>query len=94
MTAQCKAITYSIRAFRASFAPGGHCDPTKNGLQLPCQERMRLKKLAERKKKKIKEKAITGNATLNVGSMTGRRMKVVAVMEERKIEILCVLKNK
>ena len=51
----------------------------RNGLRLPYHERIRLKKIAQRRRQRDNE--LTGKtiriATLNVGSMTGRGQEVV-----------------
>ena len=64
----------------------------RNGLRLPYAERIRLKNIAQRRRRrggKGKGK-ITRMATLNVGSMTGRGHEVVDFMEIRKVNIICV----
>ena len=63
----------------------------KNGLRLPYQERIRLKKIAQRRrKKKDGAKRIVKIATLNVGTMTGRGREIVDVMQRKKVDIMCV----
>ena len=68
----------------------------RNGLRLPYHERIRLKKIAQRRRRRDKEgKGKTIRiATLNVGSMTGRGQEVVDFMERRKINIMCVQETK
>ncbi len=68
----------------------------RNGLRLPYHERIRLKKIAQRRRRrdnKGKGKTIR-IATLNVGSMTGRGQEVVDFMERRKVNIMCVQETK
>ena len=63
---------------------------------LPYHERIRLKKIAQRRRRrdnKWKGKTIR-IATLNVGSMTGRGQEVVDFMERMKINIMGVQETK
>ena len=64
----------------------------RNGLRLPYHERIRLKKIPQRRRRRYNE--WKGNtiriATLDVGSMTGRGQEVVDFMEHRKINSMCV----
>ena len=64
----------------------------KSGQRLLYQERIRLKKLAQRKRRLEREKMrkVMVVVTLNAGTMTGRGREVVDVMERKKIDILCV----
>ena len=68
----------------------------RNGLRLPYHERIRPKKIAQRRRRRDNEgKGKTIRiATLNVGSMTGRGQEVVDFMERRKINIMCVHETK
>ncbi|XP_063598221.1 craniofacial development protein 2-like [Penaeus indicus] len=47
-----------------------------------------LKKLVQPKERILKV------ATLNVGTMTGKRHEIVRMMEEKNIEVLCVLETR
>eukprot|EP00794_Sanderia_malayensis_P005764 gene5764-6467_t len=80
---------------RASPVSDAQCDrrdAVSNGLWLPYQERIRLKKIAQRRRgrrnKETKRKVVIG--TLNVGAMTGRRREVVDQMQRKAMDILCV----
>ena len=68
----------------------------RNGLRLPYHERIRLKKIAQRRRRRdnIGKGNTTRIATLNVGSMTGRGQEVVDVMERRKVNIMCAQETK
>ena len=84
------------RAFSASDAQRDRRDTARNGIRLPYRERIRLKKLDQREKRRRKEAEMKWNVvvgTLNVGTMTGRGQKVVDVME-KKIDVLCVQKTR
>jgi len=67
----------------------------RNGLRLPYQERIRLKKLAQRREKRDKkvEKVMVFD-TVNAGSLSGKSMELVDLMERRRINILCVQETK
>ena len=80
------------RASPSSDAQGHRRTLARNGLRLPYHERIHLKKIAQRRRRrdnKRKGKTIR-IATLNVGSMTGRGQEVVDFMEGRKVYIMCV----
>lgn len=64
----------------------------KNGLGLPYQEWIRLKKMAQRweRRNNMEEERAFVIATLNEGTMTGRGEEVVDVMERKKIDMLRV----
>ena len=83
-------------AFRSSDAQEHRRTLATNGLRLPYHERIRLKKIAQRRRRRdIKGKRKTIRiATLNVGSMTGRGQEVVDFMEPRKVNIMCVQETK
>ena len=68
----------------------------KNGRRLPYQERIRLKKIAQRRERRGKkeDRRTIRIGTLNVGSMTGRGLELVDFMERRKVKILCVQETK
>ena len=74
----------------------GHCRTlVRNGRRLPYQERIRLKKEAQRWKRRIGErKPVVKIGTLNVGSMTGRGQELVDLMERRKVKIMCLQETK
>ena len=80
------------RAFPISDAQQHRRNAVTNERRLPYQERIRLKKIAQRGKRreKIEEERSFVIATLNVGTMTGRGREVVDVMERRRIDVLCV----
>ena len=63
-----------------------------NGLRLPYHERIRLKKIAQRRRRRNNEgkRKTIRIATLHVGSMTDRGQEVVDFMVRRKINIMCV----
>ncbi|XP_063615696.1 craniofacial development protein 2-like [Penaeus indicus] len=85
------------RAYPAGDASDDRRDPATNGQRLPYQERIRLKKQAQRKKKKREARRTTRKlriGTLNVGTMTGRGKETVDMMERRSINILCVQETK
>ena len=68
----------------------------RNGLRLLYHERIRLKKIAQRRRRRDnKWKGKTNRiATLNVSSMTDRGQEVVDFMERRKVNIMCVQETK
>ena len=68
----------------------------KNGRRLPYQERIRLKKIAQRRERRGKkeDQRTIRIGILNVGSMTGRGLELVDFMERRKVKILCVQETK
>ena len=68
----------------------------RNGLRLPYHDRIRLKKIAQRRRwRDIKGEGNTITiATLNVGSVTGRGQEVVDFMKRRKNNIMCVQETK
>ncbi|XP_047500838.1 uncharacterized protein LOC125046883 [Penaeus chinensis] len=69
--------------------------PVRNGIRLPYQERIRLKKVAQRKEKRDKKvEKVMVFGTVNVGSLSGRSMELVDLMERRGINILCVQETK
>ena len=80
------------RASPGSDAQHDRCDAVRSGLRLPYQERIRLKKIAqrmeERRQKSTRRKVVIG--TLNVGTMTGRGKEVVDLMERKGMDVLCV----
>ena len=80
------------RAFPISDAQQHRRNAVTNERRLPYQERIRLKKIAQRGKRreKIEEERSFVIATLNVGTMTGRGREVVDVMERQRIDVLCV----
>ena len=83
------------RAYSRNDAQTDRCGDAISGLQLPYQERIRLKKLVqrgERRKETGGERLVVG--TLNVGSMTGRGTEVVEMMMRRKVDVLCVQETK
>ncbi|XP_047502966.1 uncharacterized protein LOC125048346 [Penaeus chinensis] len=84
------------RAFPAGDAGGDRRDPPKSGRRLPYTERIRLKKQAQRRKRREEQRTTRKLrvGTLNVGTMTGRGREVVDMMERRKINILCVQETK
>ena len=66
-----------------------------NGRRLPYQERIRLKKLAQRTKaRNLLQIRSLRIATLNVGSMTGKSIELIKMMEKRGINIMCVQEAK
>ncbi|XP_047487973.1 uncharacterized protein LOC125038499 [Penaeus chinensis] len=75
---------------------GDRRDPPKSGRRLPYTERIRLKKQAQRRKRREEQRTTRKLrvGTLNVGTMTGRGREVVDMMERRKINILCVQETK
>ena len=62
----------------------------KSGRRLPYQERIRVKKLAQRRRKEGNGKRKMKIATLNVGAMNGGGREIVDVMQRKKVAILCV----
>ena len=80
------------RAFPISDAQQHRRNAVTNERRLPYQERIRLKKIAQRGKRreKMEEDRSFVIATLNVGTMTGRGREVVDTMERRKTDVLCV----
>ena len=79
-----------ITVFPISDTQQHHRNALTNERQLPYHERTRLKKIAQRGKRreKIEEERSYVIATLNVSTTTGRG--IVDVMERRKIDVLCV----
>ena len=66
-----------------------------NGRLLQYQERIRLKKQAERREKRSGErKPVVKIRMLNGGSMTGRGHELVDLMERRKVKIMCLQETK
>ena len=61
----------------------------ESGARLPYQERIRLKKLAQRRRMEGDKKRKMKIATLNVGTMNGRGRKIVDAMQRKRVEILC-----
>ena len=90
-----KDIT-GTRAFPRGDAQHDRREAVRSGLRLPYQERIRLKKLAQRRMKRRQQKAVTPVkvGTLNVGTLTGRSMELVDMMERRKINVLCLQETK
>ena len=84
------------RASPSSDAQEHRCTLARNGLRLPYHEQIRLKMVAQRRRRRDNEgKGKTIRiAILNVGSMTGRRQEVVDFMKRRKINIMCVQETK
>ena len=81
----------NARASPIGDAQHNHHGAVKNGLRLPYQERIWLKKIAQRRrKKKDGAKRIVKIATLNMGTMTGRGREIVDVMQRKKVDIICV----
>ena len=80
------------RASPASDALGDRRDPPKSEQQLPYQERIRLKKQAQRRKKReaLRTTRKLRVGTFNVESMTGGGREVADMMERRSINNLCV----
>ena len=80
------------RAFPRSDAQRDRRDAVTNGLRLPYQEWVQLKKIALRRRERCqaetRRKVVIG--MLNVGRMTNRGMKVVDLMERKGMDILCV----
>ena len=65
----------------------------RNGLRLPYHERIRLKKIAQRRRRRhIKGKGKT--IRIATCSMAGRGQEVVDFMERRKVNIMCVHETK
>ena len=88
--------SHLARAFPVGDARGHRRTLVRNGRRLPYQERIRLKKIAQRRERREKtgEQKTIRMGTLNVGSMTGRGHELVDFMERRKINILCVQETK
>jgi len=83
------------RAFPTSDAQGHRRTLVRNGRRLPYQERIRLRKIAQRRRERVEDvKATIRIAALNVGSMTGRGQEIVDLMERRRINIMCVQETK
>ncbi|XP_067138146.1 uncharacterized protein [Centruroides vittatus] len=72
------------RAFSVGDAQLDRPKAAKSGKELPHQGQMRLRKQA------LLEERVLRVGTLNVGSMTGRGMEVVDMMQRKRIDILCV----
>ena len=80
------------KAYSRGDAQFDHRRTARCGRRLPYQEQIWLKKIAQRKKRS-KESEVSKTlrvATLDVGSMTGRSLEIVEIMERRNINILCV----
>ena len=84
------------RAFPRRDAQYDRREAVRSGLRLPYQERIRLKKLAQRRMNRRQQKVVTPLkvGTLNVGTLTGRGMELVDMMERRKINVLCLQETK
>ncbi|XP_037792148.1 uncharacterized protein LOC119587490 [Penaeus monodon] len=85
------------RASPVGDARGHRRTLVRNGQRLPYQERIRLKKLAQRRGERQKKENETIGlkiGTLNVGSMTARSHELVDLMERRKIRIMCLQETK
>ncbi|XP_037776748.1 uncharacterized protein LOC119573609 [Penaeus monodon] len=85
------------RASPVGDARGHRRTLVRNGQRLPYQERIRLKKLAQRRGEREKKENETIGlkiGTLNVGSMTARSHELVDLMERRKIRIMCLQETK
>ncbi|XP_063590661.1 uncharacterized protein LOC134767565 [Penaeus indicus] len=84
----------NARASSIDDAQPGRRVAVTSGLRLPYQERIRLKKLAQRRAKNQQRSRDLTLATLNVGSMTGKGREVVDFMERRNINILFLQETK
>ena len=83
------------RAYPRGNAQGHHHTLVRNGRQLPYQERIWLKKQAQRREKRSGErKPVVKIGMLNVGCMTGRGYELVDLMERRKVKIMCLQETK
>ena len=84
------------RASPSSDVQEHRCSLARNCLWLLYHERIQLKKIAQRRRRRNNEgKGKTIRiATLNVGSMTGRGQEVMDFMERRKINIMCIQETK
>ena len=84
-------ITY-VRASSESDVQHDRRDAVRNGRRLPYKEQVRLKKIAQRKKRREQRKFIIPLAltSLNVGTLTGKGAELVDLMKRRKISILCL----
>ena len=83
------------RAYSVNDAQSDRRETVINGRRLPYQERIRLKKLAQRTKaRSLRQIRRLKIATLNVGSMTGKSIELVKMMEKRGMNIMCVLETK
>ena len=83
----------NIRASPTGNTQQDHCRAVKSGQWLPYQEWIQLKKLAQRRKRRLEREKmwkVMVAVTLNVGTMTGRGEEVVGIVERKKIDILCV----
>ena len=96
MRIQRKQQTNNVRAFSTvNDAQHDRREAVENELRLPYQERIRLKKLAQRRKRrKAREEMNLVFGTLNVGTMTGKGVEVVSLMRRRCINVLCVQETK
>ena len=90
-----KDIT-GTRAFPRGDAQHDRHEAVRSELRLPYQERIRLKKLAQRRMKTRQQRAVTPLKVgiLNVGTLTGQGMELVDMMERRKINVLCLRETK
>ena len=86
-----KDIT-GTRAFLRGDAQHDRREAVRSGLRLPYQERIRLKELAQRRQQKAVTPLKVG--TLNVGTLRGRSMELVDMLERRKINVLCLQETK
>ncbi|XP_047498467.1 craniofacial development protein 2-like [Penaeus chinensis] len=91
---QTNMIPDNARTSSRNDAQSDRREAARNGLRLPYQERIRLKKLAQRAQKRSKRRRDISVATLNVGSMTGRSREVVDLIERKRINVLCVQETK
>ena len=83
------------RAYSVNDAQSDRRETVINGRRLPYQERIRLKKLAQRTKaRSLRQIRRLKIATLNVGSMTGKSIELVKMMEKRGMNIMCVQETK
>ena len=83
---------HNARAPPESEAQHDRRDAVTDGLRLPYQERIRIKKIVQRKemrlRKNTRRNVVIG--TLNVGTMTGRGTEVVDMMKRKGMGVLCV----
>ncbi|XP_047502956.1 uncharacterized protein LOC125048336 [Penaeus chinensis] len=82
------------RAYPGGDGRGHRRTLAKNGLRLPYHERIRLKKIAQRRKKSVGEMTEVKLGTLIVGSMTSRGHELVDLMERIKVKAICLQETK
>jgi len=80
------------RAYSRDDAQPDRREVVRRGLRLPYQERIRIKKIAQRRRRRqaLDEEKTIQIGTLNVGTMTGKAMETVDLMTRRRLNILCV----